>query len=161
MDHLTRSMDTWEISLVFKDVEHSGDRRKQSQQCSLTQLINIYFSLPTIYFLAKPKGLSVVNINYKQYPKNPFATPFLHSAGMAGMATHANSPWPRSRALRGTLSGVERARVQDLQNPDPEKALAPHWRVPKIQIWINLLFFSTKLFHQVWPMRFNKVRLHL
>lgn len=51
------------------------------------------------------------------------------------MVGHANSPWQRSRALRGTLAGVERARVSDLQNPDPDKALAPNWRVSKLQIW--------------------------
>lgn len=27
------------------------------------------------------------------------------------------------------MGSVERARVQDLQNPDPDRPLAPHWRV--------------------------------
>ena len=82
-------------------------------------------------------------------------------SGMAGMATHANSPWSKSRALRGTLDGVERSRVQDLQNPDPEKALAPHWRVSKLQIWHYFSSFSFKPFNQFWPMRFDKFWFHV
>ena len=42
----------------------------------------------------------------------------------------ATSVWGRSKALLGSISGVERARVSELQNPEPEKPLAPHWRVP-------------------------------
>lgn len=35
----------------------------------------------------------------------------------------------KSKSLLGTISGVERSRVSELQNPDPDKQLAPHWRV--------------------------------
>ena len=38
------------------------------------------------------------------------------------------SPWMKSKALLGTLSNIQRTRVSDLQNPEPEKPLAPHWR---------------------------------
>jgi len=53
--------------------------------------------------------------------------------GLAGVsANHTSTPWAKSRSLLGTITGIERSRVQDLQNPDPDKALAPHWRVPGI-----------------------------
>ena len=35
----------------------------------------------------------------------------------------------KSKALLGSINGIERSRVQDLCNPEPDKALAPHWRV--------------------------------
>ncbi|CAK9076978.1 unnamed protein product [Durusdinium trenchii] len=50
------------------------------------------------------------------------------TAGIASMA--GTSPtWQRSRSLLGSLNGIPRSRVQDLQNPDPDHPLAPHWRV--------------------------------
>ncbi|CAL1148298.1 unnamed protein product [Cladocopium goreaui] len=48
-------------------------------------------------------------------------------AGVSG--NHSAIAFTKSKALLGSVSGVERARVQDLQNPDVDKALAPHWRV--------------------------------
>ena len=38
--------------------------------------------------------------------------------------------WQRSRALLGSINNIPRSRVQDLQNPDTDHPLAPHWRVP-------------------------------
>ena len=49
----------------------------------------------------------------------------------------------RSKALLGTISNVERSRVADLQNPDPDRQLAPHWRV----LGKILMFSSTYLFY--------------
>ncbi|CAL1138958.1 unnamed protein product [Cladocopium goreaui] len=50
--------------------------------------------------------------------------------GMASMvAVHGSPLWSRSKALLGSISNIERSRVNELQNPEPEKPLAPHWRV--------------------------------
>ena len=34
----------------------------------------------------------------------------------------------KSRSFLGTISGIDRARVMDLQNPEPERPLAAHFR---------------------------------
>ncbi|CAK9064636.1 unnamed protein product, partial [Durusdinium trenchii] len=48
--------------------------------------------------------------------------------GVAAMC--GTSPaWQRSRALLGSINNIPRSRVQDLQNPDTDHPLAPHWRV--------------------------------
>lgn len=55
---------------------------------------------------------------------------------MAAMVSVAgNSVWSRSRALLGSISNIERARVTELVNPDTDRPIAPHFRVPG-------LFFS-------------------
>ena len=41
---------------------------------------------------------------------------------------NTTNPWMKSKALLGSLSNIERTRVSELQNPEPEKPLAPHWR---------------------------------
>ncbi|CAL1165228.1 unnamed protein product [Cladocopium goreaui] len=43
--------------------------------------------------------------------------------GLAGVSGHSNAAFAKSRALLGSIASVPRARVQDLQNPDPDKAL--------------------------------------
>jgi|OrbCmetagenome_4_1107370.scaffolds.fasta_scaffold274410_1 hypothetical protein len=49
--------------------------------------------------------------------------------GLAAVASGlVDAPFQRSRALGGSIQGVDRARVVDLVNPDPDRALAPHWR---------------------------------
>ena len=58
---------------------------------------------------------------------------------MASMvAVHGSPLWSRSKALLGSISNIERSRVNELQNPEPEKPLAPHWRVPSMN---TLLYF--------------------
>lgn len=50
--------------------------------------------------------------------------------GLAGVSgNHSAIAFAKSRALLGSVSGIERGRVTDLQNPDPDRALAPHFRV--------------------------------
>ncbi|CAK9016868.1 unnamed protein product [Durusdinium trenchii] len=51
----------------------------------------------------------------------------LSLAGVSG--SHHTIAFMKSKSLLGTISGVERSRVSELQNPDPDKQLAPHWRV--------------------------------
>ena len=48
-------------------------------------------------------------------------------------ATQNTAPFAKSRALLGNIAGVPRARVVDLQNPEADKPLAPHWRA----LWQN------------------------
>ncbi|CAJ1431132.1 unnamed protein product, partial [Effrenium voratum] len=43
--------------------------------------------------------------------------------------TYKSVPWTRSKALLGSITGIERARVCELANPEPDRPLAPHWRV--------------------------------
>lgn len=50
--------------------------------------------------------------------------------GLAGIAGNHGAPaFSKSRALLGSVNEVERSRVADLQNPDSDRPLAPHWRV--------------------------------
>lgn len=42
------------------------------------------------------------------------------------------SMWSKSRALLGSVSNIERARVSDLVNPDTDRPIAPHHRVPSL-----------------------------
>lgn len=59
------------------------------------------------------------------------------ASGMAGVSgSHANVAFAKAKALLGTIGGVERARVSDLQNPTPDQALPPHWRVPGIKLFL-------------------------
>ncbi|CAK9097690.1 unnamed protein product, partial [Durusdinium trenchii] len=81
-DKLLGCMDVYEVSLNYADAQHSGDKRKKSQQCI---------------------------------------------AALCGHTT--NAAFSKSKALLGSIEGIERTRVTDLQNPDPEHSLAPHWRV--------------------------------
>lgn len=54
-----------------------------------------------------------------------------YSSGLASVCnSHDKVPWAKSKALLGSLTGLVRSRVNELQNPDPEKPLAPHWRAP-------------------------------
>ena len=67
------------------------------------------------------------------YPTNMVYLPWALNVGLAAMVSQGASNtnvWAKSRALLGSISGVERARVNELVNPEPEKPLAPHWRVP-------------------------------
>jgi len=53
--------------------------------------------------------------------------------GMAGVSSaHQHIAFAKSKALLGTISGIDRARVSDLVNPNPDQALAPHWRVSRL-----------------------------
>ncbi|CAK9068466.1 unnamed protein product [Durusdinium trenchii] len=48
---------------------------------------------------------------------------------MAAICASSNSAFTKSKALLGSICDIERSRVGELQNPDPERSLAPHWRV--------------------------------
>ncbi|CAL1127223.1 unnamed protein product [Cladocopium goreaui] len=48
-------------------------------------------------------------------------------AGIVGI--QGSHPWLRSKAMLGSIVNIQRDRVSELQNPEPEKPLAPHWRV--------------------------------
>ena len=50
------------------------------------------------------------------------------------VSVHGGAPWSKSRALLGSISNVDRARVNELVNPEPERPLAPHWRVPSLGV---------------------------
>ena len=50
--------------------------------------------------------------------------------GLAALGGHHHElAFQKSKALLGVVQGVERARVCDLNNPDPERPLTPAWRV--------------------------------
>ncbi|CAL1161037.1 unnamed protein product [Cladocopium goreaui] len=76
------SFDVQEVSLIYKESTHGGDKRKTNQHClALT----------------------------------------------SGAQKHVE--WSKSRMMLGSLTGIDRARVTDLQNPDDDRPLAPHFRV--------------------------------
>ncbi|CAK8994004.1 unnamed protein product [Durusdinium trenchii] len=53
-----------------------------------------------------------------------------HRLCLAAICASWNSAaFVKSKALLGSICDVARSRVVDLVNPDPERALAPHWRV--------------------------------
>lgn len=55
------------------------------------------------------------------------------------VSASSDSPWLKSKALMGSISNVERARVNELQNPDMDKPLAPHWRVRPSNVFFKYL----------------------
>lgn len=57
--------------------------------------------------------------------------------GLAAMCGSSSTVFARSKALLGSINDVERSRVNDLQNPDPDHALAPHWRAASMQIIVQ------------------------
>lgn len=48
--------------------------------------------------------------------------------------TYKSVPWTRSKALLGSITGIERARVCELANPEPDRPLAPHWRATVLSL---------------------------
>ncbi|CAK9111224.1 unnamed protein product [Durusdinium trenchii] len=76
------SFDLQEISLVYNESTHGGDRRKTNQQC-----------------------LAITSGNHKHIE------------------------WTKSKIMLGSITGVDRSRVNELQNPEEDRPLAPHWRV--------------------------------
>ena len=60
-----------------------------------------------------------------------------HAASLdSGLASVCNShekvPWAKSKALLGSLTGLQRSRVSELINPEPDRPLAPHWRASRL-----------------------------
>lgn len=51
----------------------------------------------------------------------------------ATVSGHKVSEFNKSRVALGSISLVDRSRVSDLQNPEEDKPLAAHWRVPCYQ----------------------------
>lgn len=60
---------------------------------------------------------------------------FLHEfQGLAGTGpAHKQHGWARSRALLGSIGNIPRARVMELNNPDQDRPLAPHFRAAQLQ----------------------------
>ena len=71
------------------------------------------------------------------------------------VSLHGGAPWSKSRALLGSISNVDRARVSDLSNPDPDQPLAAHFRVHS---WHSvLLFYCQPCVSEHFRVRTNKV----
>lgn len=100
-----RSMDAYEISITFADSGHGGDKRKTSQQCTLSRLSWVY-TCHIVIDTAFMQGLAAVGGGHKQH----------------GFA--------KSKALRGAMNNIPRARVMELTNPEVDRPLAAHFRVP-------------------------------
>lgn len=154
---VSRSMDVYEIALNFQDSSHQGDRRKKSQQCFLvydlgwirhpSMILTLDFiignsqcqTVPPLLWWGFPKDPNIIlaqrrpkqwfhNMSYLS--SKHFSPKQSPDQGLAGVSSgQTNVAFSHSKSLLGTISGVERSRVQELQNPDPDKALAPHWRV--------------------------------
>ena len=42
--------------------------------------------------------------------------------------SHKSIEFSRSKAVLGSINSIERSRVSELQNPEEDRPLAPHWR---------------------------------
>ena len=103
-----RAFDVHEVAMLFNGSSHQGDRRKTSQQCISTSHI---------------------------FPFNTGQTFCIFSSGLAvTCGSHKNLQFLQSKAMLGSIAGIERSRVNELQNPEEDKPLAPHWRVPCLYI---------------------------
>jgi len=70
----------------------------------------------------------------------------LGGPGIAGIVgIQGSHPWLRSKAMLGSIVNIQRDRVSELQNPEPEKPLAPHWRVPNYSFTQNIFVFLGSL----------------
>lgn len=59
---------------------------------------------------------------------------FVVAQGIFGTVTgHRVNEFSKSRAALGSMSLVDRSRVSELQNPEEDRPLAAHWRVPCYQ----------------------------
>ena len=55
---------------------------------------------------------------------------FFSNWGLAALGGHHTQlAFSKSRALLGVVNGIERSRVNELVNPDPDRPLTPAWRV--------------------------------
>ena len=98
----------FEVAIIYNDSHHGGDRRKKSAQC--------------IFDFYQPKHWGTLQQCFLD-----LAT--LLCLGVAGVgAGQVNGVWQRSKALLGSIPNVQRARVNELANPDSDQPLAPHWR---------------------------------
>lgn len=80
------------------------------------------------------------------------------ATGMA-LLSGGHREFSKSKALLGSINAVQRSRVQDLQNPDEDKPLAPHWRVSTSIIatfYLCSKFVSRIVSEFFWIQRFSK-----
>lgn len=64
--------------------------------------------------------------------------------------SHKQVEFLKSTALLGSITSVDRSRVCDLQNPEEDRPLAPHWRVP----FLNMAITLCSLFPRVFTCKF-------
>lgn len=123
-------MDVYEVSVNFNDAQHGGDRRKKSQQCPLSRngRSKTFFSAGRGFGNLGRSKLSNAFIGLNLSIGLSMSVQTLGLAAMVGVSGNQH-PWARSKALLGSICSIERSRVNELQNPEPEKPLAPHWRV--------------------------------
>ena len=118
-----RIMDVYEVAVNFADSAHQGDKRKKSQQCNPT-----YISKTCSVFICVSLCLRVCLGALSIFL---FQIVLRSVEGMAAMVSvHGGGQWVKSKALLGSISGIERSRVNELVNPEPDRPLAPHWRAP-------------------------------
>ena len=55
------------------------------------------------------------------------------------VSVHGGAPWSKSRALLGSIANIERGRVNELVNPEPDRPLSPHWRASSLRY--SIYFF--------------------
>ena len=46
--------------------------------------------------------------------------------------------------MLGAITGIERARVNELANPEEDRPLAPHWRVPRLKKTSSMVTVTTE-----------------
>ena len=126
-----RAFECSEISLSFSDTGHSGDRRRKAQYCSSLAIgWNVLNGLIWIYKIKKEFRMHFKYNNQKSLPW-----------GLAGTTPiHKIWAFSGSKSLLGTIGPIARARVCELVNFDPDRALSPPHRVPwlfsEVAFWI-------------------------
>jgi hypothetical protein len=118
-----RAFDVHEVSINFDSSAHQGDKRKTSQQCNLTLFIHVHCKcqLTNIDHASTWTLLTLLNIS---------VTGSFGSWGLfATCGQHRTVEFGKSKAMLGSINAVPRSRVNELQNPEEDRPLAPHWRV--------------------------------
>ena len=59
--------------------------------------------------------------------------------------SHKTIEFSKSKAMLGSINAVERSRVSDLQNPEEDRPLAPHWRATRCQLTVCSQLFIARV----------------
>ena len=85
----------------------------------------------------QPAMFSDMQIMFRQpqvsWTQPLFFSGFLFVWGLA-LTSGQHGDFTRAKAFRGSITAISRSRVSDLQNPELDKPLAPHWRASRIKL---------------------------
>ena len=126
---MQRLLEAYEIAVNFSDTAHGGDKRKRSKQCFLHGILVLNGAIDGRSMIWDGSSNHHNVIVRTKFEDHQPLTPSQNSGLAAIVGVQGVHPWSRSWALLGSISDVDPDRVGDLQNPEPDRPLAPHWRV--------------------------------